>query len=105
MGLTDRKFLEFRKPELNSEPHLNPAIEEIYECALDPSRWPQALRLIADAFGDPAAVLTFERDDGTFGLVGPPGAEPGLEEYKRAWSHRDIRALDRKSTRLNSSHT
>lgn len=93
MGLTDRKFLEFRKPELNSEPHLNPAIEEIYECALDPSRWPQALRLIADAFGDPAAVLTFERDDGTFGLVGPPGAEPGLEEYKRAWSHRDIRAL------------
>ena len=48
---------------------------------------------LATAIGDPAAVLTFERDDGTFGLVGPPGAEPGLEEYKRAWSHRDIRAL------------
>ena len=70
----------------------NAAISEIYECAMDPGRWPQALKAIADALGDPAAVLTFGRDDGTFGLIGPPGAEAGLDEYKRSWSHRDLRA-------------
>ena len=31
--------------------------------------------------------------DGTFGLVGPPGGEAWLEQYKTNWRHLDIRAL------------
>jgi DNA-binding CsgD family transcriptional regulator/PAS domain-containing protein len=69
------------------------AVEEIYNAAPEPSRWPHALQAIADCFGDVGTVLIYGRDDGNCALIASPALAPILPEYLRDWTRRDIRAL------------
>lgn len=68
------------------------AIEAIYDTATAPERWPVALDAIAAVFGDVGANLTYQRDDGRFGVITSAALLPGQDEYLRDWSHRDVRA-------------
>jgi hypothetical protein len=45
------------------------AVEAIYSCAAEPSRWSVALQAIADCFGDAGTILLFGKDDGSFGVI------------------------------------
>jgi DNA-binding CsgD family transcriptional regulator/PAS domain-containing protein len=69
------------------------AIEEIYEAAPDPSRWPTALQAIADCFEDVGAVMSYQREDGSFGAFGSASLSALIEEYATAFGDQDLRAL------------
>lgn len=75
----DRRFVE--------------AVEAIYGTAIAPEQWPAALQSIADVFGDVGTVMTYQRDDGRFGVIVSPRLAAGQEEYNRYWYRHDIRAL------------
>ncbi len=68
------------------------AVEAIYESAVAPEKWPAALDAIAAVFDDIGANLTFQRDDGTFGVIASAALQDGIEEYVKNWAHRDLRA-------------
>jgi hypothetical protein len=68
------------------------ALKAIYDAALDPDRWPDALQAAADCTDDVGAILIYGRDDGSFGVIGSPSLDAVIEEYRGAWSLRDIRA-------------
>ena len=44
-------------------------IESIYDAASDPLRWPQALKAIADQFGDAGALLMWRRADNSYATI------------------------------------
>jgi DNA-binding CsgD family transcriptional regulator len=69
------------------------AVDEIYNAALDPARWSQALHAISECFGDVGAILIYGRDDGSFGVIESPALAPLMPEYRQEWSRRDIRAF------------
>lgn len=69
------------------------AIDDIYECAMDPSRWPLALQKIADCFGDVGCVLLYSRTDGHYGVIQSPSLDHVAKYYADGWSNRDIRAI------------
>jgi hypothetical protein len=71
---------------------LNPAIDAIYEAALEPGLWPQALREIADYFEDTGALLIWRRDDGRYGTIASPSLIDAQREYEAHWQHLDVRA-------------
>src|SRR5688572_28707748 len=68
-------------------------VDEIYNAALDPARWPQALQAITDCLGDVGAVMIYGRGDGSYGVIASPSLTPMLSEYGREWSRRDTRAI------------
>jgi DNA-binding CsgD family transcriptional regulator/PAS domain-containing protein len=70
------------------------AVEAVYDAALDPSRWPNALQAIADALGDVGAILLWRRDDGTFGSVASPKVMEAQKDFEQeGWMAHDLRAL------------
>jgi DNA-binding CsgD family transcriptional regulator len=71
----------------------NAAIDAVYQCALEPSRWPEALQAIANVTDDFGAILIYGRDDGSFGAVCSPSMNAALVDYAHSWSTRDIRAI------------
>ncbi len=72
---------------------MHDAIDAIYEAAIAPAAWPDALQRIADCFGDAGAVMIFSKEDGGFGVIASPSIQPMTEEYLRDWSHNDVRAI------------
>jgi DNA-binding CsgD family transcriptional regulator/PAS domain-containing protein len=72
--------------------HYAAAVEAIYDTATAPEKWPVALDAIAAVFDDIGANLTYQRDDGRFGVITSAALLPGQDEYLRNWSHRDVRA-------------
>jgi hypothetical protein len=69
------------------------AVEAIYEAAPQPQQWPHALQAIADCFDDAGALLSYGRDDGTFGHVGSAGLVPVIEDFARNFKGDDLRAI------------
>jgi DNA-binding CsgD family transcriptional regulator len=49
------------------------AVKAIYDAAPDPSRWPYALDLIGECFGDQDVNLFWQRDDGSRGVIPSTG--------------------------------
>ena len=81
---------------LNSSPIVERfvvAVEAIYECAVAPARWSAALDAIAAVFEDVGAALSFQRDDGTWGVITSAALQSHVEEYAKNWAHRDIRGI------------
>jgi DNA-binding CsgD family transcriptional regulator len=69
------------------------AVEAIYDAALDPCGWPQALQAIANCLGDVGAVLIWRRDDGTFGTIVSDSLIEAQREYEESgWSAGELRA-------------
>lgn len=71
----------------------NTAVEAIYAATLEPASWPAALQATADLTGDVGAILIFNRDDGTYGVIETDTLKHLLPQYRENWSHRDIRAI------------
>jgi DNA-binding CsgD family transcriptional regulator/PAS domain-containing protein len=70
------------------------AVEAIYDAALDPARWPDALHTIADVLGDVGAILLWRRDDGAFGSIASPSVVEAQKEFEQdGWMIHDLRAL------------
>jgi DNA-binding CsgD family transcriptional regulator len=70
------------------------AVEAIYDAAPDPSRWPHALDLIGECFGDQDVNLFWQRDDGSRGLIPSTGYNrEAAIGYNSTWWNHDIRAI------------
>jgi len=70
------------------------AVEAVYDAALDPGCWPDALQTIADFLGDVGAILLWRRDDGAFGSIASPSVVEAQKEFEQAgWMIHDLRAL------------
>lgn len=69
------------------------AVEAIYDAAPEPSRWPDALQAIADAFGDVGAVMVYSRDDGRFAAICTRSLQSMVVEYERHFKGQDLRAI------------
>lgn len=68
------------------------AVEAVYGAAATPSLWPAALQTIADCFDDVGAVLIYQRDDGSYGIIVSPSLAEGQQEYDRdEWWRHDVR--------------
>ncbi|KFC67533.1 putative LuxR-family regulatory protein [Bosea sp. LC85] len=68
------------------------AVEAVYAAAATPSLWPAALQTIADCFDDVGAVLIYQRDDGSYGIIVSPTLVEGQKEYDRdEWWRHDVR--------------
>lgn len=69
------------------------AVEAIYDAALDPSQWPEALQAMADCFGDVGAILIWQRDDGGFGTIVSPSLIQAQRDYEEnEWYRHDLPA-------------
>jgi DNA-binding CsgD family transcriptional regulator/PAS domain-containing protein len=68
-------------------------VEAIYDAAPDPSKWPSALKAIADCFEDVGALLLWRRDDGSYGTMVSETLVEAQRDYETAWTHRDIAAI------------
>lgn len=68
------------------------ALDAIYEAALEPKLWPQALQAIADCFQDKGAVLIWRRDGGGYGTIFSPGLTEAQKDYDANWQQLDVRA-------------
>ena len=68
------------------------AVDAIYDTAIAPEKWPDALQAIADVFGDIGGSLTYRRSDGRLGVIVSPSLMAGAEDYNREWYRHDIRA-------------
>jgi DNA-binding CsgD family transcriptional regulator/PAS domain-containing protein len=68
------------------------ALDSIYEAALEPKLWPQALQTVADCFGDVGAVLGWRRGDGSFVTLSSPDLDAMQKDYDEKWRWQDIRA-------------
>jgi DNA-binding CsgD family transcriptional regulator len=70
------------------------AIEVVYDAALNPSLWPNALQAIADSLCDVGAILLWRRDDGSFGSIASPKVIEAQKDFEQeGWMANDIRAL------------
>jgi DNA-binding CsgD family transcriptional regulator/PAS domain-containing protein len=69
------------------------AVTKIYDAALSPALWPEALQAITDCLGDVGTILIYGREDGTFGIVESPALSDCISEYRVAWADRDLRAI------------
>ncbi|MGO4671057.1 helix-turn-helix transcriptional regulator [Bosea sp. 2RAB26] len=68
------------------------AVEAVYAAAATPSLWPAALQAIADCFDDVGAVMIYQRDDGSYGIIVSPSLAEGQKEYDRdEWWRHDVR--------------
>lgn len=68
------------------------AVEAVYAAAATPSLWPAALQTIADCFDDVGAVMIYQRDDGSYGIIVSPSLAEGQKEYDRdEWWRHDVR--------------
>lgn len=70
---------------------LSIALDRIYDAALDPAIWPDALQKIADCFGDVGTVILFQRNDGTTGNIVSPKLVDAQRDFNQHWSDKDIR--------------
>ena len=68
------------------------AIAAIYDCACDPSLWPETLQAIADCFDDVGALLLYRGENGNFVTVVSPSLQVCADAYARGWWRHDIRA-------------
>jgi hypothetical protein len=82
-----------RAREVSSTPNRDfaAAIEAIYAAAAVPTLWVDALRAIADCFGDIGANLIYKRDDGSVGLIVTPNMQAAHDDYAAGWWKQDIR--------------
>ncbi len=71
----------------------NRAIDAIYEAALEPALWPQALQAMADCFHDAGAVLIWRRENGGYGTMVSPGLRQWQLDYDTNWQQHDPRPL------------
>lgn len=72
----------------------NAAIDDIYECATNPSRWPIALQKITDCFEDAGCILLYSRTDGNYGIIQSPSLDDVVKSYiLDGWINRDFRAI------------
>jgi hypothetical protein len=70
------------------------AVDAIYATALEPSRWPAALRTIAGCFDDVGVVILYHRDDGSLGTIISTNLSAAAQaEYEREWWRHDIRSF------------
>ena len=69
------------------------AVDFIYDAALQPTLWPQALQAVADCFQDIGAVLIWRRDDGGFGTIVSPGLSAAHADYEANWQMNDPRPV------------
>lgn len=70
------------------------AVESIYNAAIDPSHWPQALQSVADVFDDVGAVMLWKRDDGGFGVIASHRLDEAQADYQaNGWYLRDTRSI------------
>src|SRR5262245_46548159 len=68
------------------------AIEAIYAAAIAPSRWPDALKALADCFGDKGAILIFKRSDGSSAVITNPELDGLAFDYNNnGWWREDFR--------------
>jgi DNA-binding CsgD family transcriptional regulator/PAS domain-containing protein len=67
------------------------AVEAIYGAAAQPSKWPDALQVVAGVFDDVGANLIWARVDGSFGALVSPGLASAARDYDK-WQRLDIRA-------------
>jgi DNA-binding CsgD family transcriptional regulator len=70
----------------------NRAVDAIYQAALEPALWPQALQAVADCFQDTGAVLIWRRENGRYGSIVSPGLAEAQREYDAHWQHLDVRS-------------
>jgi DNA-binding CsgD family transcriptional regulator/PAS domain-containing protein len=69
------------------------AVEAIYDAALKPSNWPNALQAIANCMGDVGAILLWRRDDGSFGSIASPTVVEAQRDWEQnEWNVHDLRA-------------
>jgi DNA-binding CsgD family transcriptional regulator len=68
------------------------AIEAIYDAAPNPALWPRALELTADVFGDVGAIMIWQRDDNSIGVIVSSRLEEAQKEYENGWWREDVRA-------------
>jgi DNA-binding CsgD family transcriptional regulator len=68
------------------------AVDAIYEAALEPALWPQALQAVADCFGATGSLLVWRRENGGYGSVASPGLVEAQREYDAHWQHLDVRS-------------
>lgn len=68
------------------------AVEAIYDAAPNPALWPKALEMTAGVFGDVGAIMIWQRDDGSIGIVVSPRLEDAQKEYEGGWWRQDVRA-------------
>jgi DNA-binding CsgD family transcriptional regulator len=80
-------------PPKGSEELFVTAVEAIYEAATAPSRWPQALQVIADVLGDVGAVMVYGRDDGLFGFIHSPSLDRMAVDYIEQFKGADLRSI------------
>jgi DNA-binding CsgD family transcriptional regulator len=71
----------------------NRALDLIYDSALQPALWPQALQAVADCFQDAGAVLIWRRESGGFGTIVSPGLNAAHSDYEKNWQMRDPRPV------------
>jgi DNA-binding CsgD family transcriptional regulator len=69
------------------------AVDAIYEAALEPALWPQALQAVADCFQGVGAVLVLLREKGGFATVVSPGLAEAQRDYDANWAGKDPRAI------------
>ncbi|WP_294540579.1 helix-turn-helix transcriptional regulator [uncultured Rhodoblastus sp.] len=68
------------------------AVDQIYEAALAPARWPMALQAVANCFRDTGALLVWRRENGRYGSVVSPALAEAQSEYDALWQHLDVRS-------------
>jgi DNA-binding CsgD family transcriptional regulator len=70
------------------------AVEPVYDAALNPSLWRNALQAIADCLGDVGAILLWRRDDGSLGSIASPRLVEAQKDFEQeGWMAIDLRAL------------
>jgi DNA-binding CsgD family transcriptional regulator len=68
------------------------AVDAIYEAALEPALWPQALQAVSDCFRETGAVLVWRRDKDGFGTIVSPGLKAAQQDFEAHWRPFDVRA-------------
>ncbi|MGX4770213.1 helix-turn-helix transcriptional regulator [Bradyrhizobium guangdongense] len=71
--------------------YLTAAVEAIYDAAPDPSLWPHALGKVASCFDNVGALLQWQREDGTFGVIVSESLTEAALEYEARWSQHDFK--------------
>ena len=67
------------------------AVEAIYDAAPNPSLWPDALGKVASCFDDAGALLQWQREDGTFGVIVSESLTVAAREYEARWAQHDFK--------------
>jgi DNA-binding CsgD family transcriptional regulator len=67
------------------------AVEAIYDAAPNPALWPDALGKVASCFDDVGALLQWQKEDGTFGVIVSENLIAAAREYEARWAQHDFK--------------